>query len=451
MKKLVLLLILVILFTVSCGEAIDDSSKAQSSEPEVSSSESSDESVQDEEPSESAESSAEEKVITDLASLLDAYSGYGEKTSSPVIAEVKTVEDGRIILAGNCAEGGKVYLSDGKKILASANSDHGTFIIEYLLRKANSPLPVELYSAVEGYDVSDKTETTIRYNCFDGLDVASWVWVGKNGWLFFNNTGDQYTNDSHLSSRAAKRISDNIGKRASSLKSKGKKLVYVLIPNPNELEYADMPESIVKGSVCLRDDVAAALTDAGVTVINMGDILKAHSNDGYEMFHHTDSHWTEYSAYWTYVELCKLFTSDGYDSAARDISEFGFANEFRKAGDLYYDLGMDISLFEVESTFSHITFDTPVDLPKYEAENCTRINDNCTKYMEFHNKNGKNKPSFLMMRDSYSIMLFDWLAERSNNSYYKALWDFDYNESEYDNVDYVIYFVCDMNLTNVIR
>ncbi len=444
MKKLIFLLILVILFTVSCGSAVDT--------PETTSSQA-DESHYEDVSSESVseETSAPDIKIETASDLFELFSAFDEKTAAPVIAETKTVEDGRIIIAGSCEENADVWLIEDEKILARSASDHGTFIIEYNLRKADSPLPVALYAVAPGKNVSDKTEETMRYTCHNGLDVAPWVWVGTNGWLFFNNTEAQYTNNDHLSSRSLNRIKENIGKRVQSLAAKGKKLVYVLIPNPNELEYASMPERIVKGTVCLRDEAAKALTDAGATVINMGDILKEHQNDGFEMFHHTDSHWTEYSAYWTYIELCKLFAADGYDSAARDISEFGFENEFRKAGDLYYDLGMDISLFEVNSTFSHIKFDTPVDIAKYEAPDCTRINDRCTEYMEFHNKNGKDKPSFLMMRDSYSIMLFDWLAERANNSYYKPLWKFEYNESEYDNVDYVIYFVCDMNLTNILR
>lgn len=452
MKKIAFLLILVLLFTVSCAENVDNE-KTSSSPADVSVAESEGESSTEEKSSDSEvseEPSEPEIVYTDMTSLRAAYAD-GEKTASPVIAEVKTVEDGRIIIAGTCEEGAKVYFAEGDRILGHANSDHGTFIIEHILRKADSPLPVGIYAVNEGKQVSDAAEERLKYAYNDGLDVASWVWVGSDGWLFFNNTGDQYTNNSKLSSRSVKRINETVGGRAKSLAAKGKKLVYVLIPNPNELYSEFMPESIVKGTVCLRDEVASALTDAGVTVINMGDTLREHMNDGFEMYHHTDSHWTEYSAYWTYVELCKLFTADGYDSSPRDISEFGFANEFRKAGDLYYDLGMNIDLFEVESTFSHIKFDTPVNLPKYKSDKYTQINDDCTNYMEFHNGDSKNKPSYLMMRDSYSIMLFDWLAERAANSYYKPLWDFEYNESNYDNVDYVIYFVCDMNLTSVIR
>jgi hypothetical protein len=58
-----------------------------------------------------------------------------------------------------------------------------------------------------------------------------------------------------------------------------------------------------------------------------------------------------------------------------------------------------------------------------------------------------------MMRDSYSIMLFDWLAERASDSYFKKLWDFDFDINEITTlgVDYIIYFVTDLNLNNVLK
>ena len=50
-------------------------------------------------------------------------------------------------------------------------------------------------------------------------------------------------------------------------------------------------------------------------------------------------------------------------------------------------------------------------------------------------------------------MLFDWLAERASESHYKPLWEFGISVEEAAalGVDYVIVFICDMNLNSVLK
>ena len=110
-------------------------------------------------------------------------------------------------------------------------------------------------------------------------------------------------------------------------------------------------------------------------------------------------------------------------------------------------------LLRFRSTFSHITFTTPIDRLKYDHEEATVINNDNMDQMDFTNPDGEGKPSFLMLRDSYSIMLFDWLAERASESHYKPLWEFEISAEDAAalGVDYIIVFVCDMNLNSVLR
>lgn len=399
----------------------------------------------------SSETSYDEGKIADL---IAKYSHLGSATEKCVVLESKTVADGRAIISGYCEEGSDIYLAEGGNVTQVIKSHKGTYIIEINFAKGEKRKELEIYAKTEGKGVSEPVSAALRYSASAEGEFQHYVRVGKEGWLFFTNTEPQYTNNEHLAENRKNRITSRIRDRVSTLAEIGTKIIYVFIPNPNEVYSEYMPDEVEKGSVILREEVAKALSDAGATVIDMGETLKGLKGGEFEVYHRTDSHWTEYAAYFAYKALCDKFVSDGFTGAApRDISEFNFTNEFRAAGDLYFDLGLDEYEFKVYSTFSDISFDAPVNLPKYAANDRSRINDDCMKEMTFHNANGSNKPSFIMMRDSYSIMLFDWLAERASDSYFKKLWDFDFDINEITTlgVDYIIYFVTDLNLNNVLK
>lgn len=439
-KALCLILILVLAFLSGCGKGdTETSSGATGDESKTVSGDASGETSFDE---------------TTIQGLIDKYSHFEYQTDKPVIVDSLTVTDGRAVISGYCEENSEVYLVEKGNITQKITSYKGTYIIEIILSEKETSKEVDIYAITEGKAVSRPVQTAVSYKNYVECEYQHYVRVGKAGWLFFTNTEPQYTNNEGLSENRKSRIISRIQSRVSNLSQQGTKIIYVLIPNPNEIYSEYMPEEIIKGTVSYREEIASALSEGGATVIDMGETLKNLKGGEFELYHRTDSHWTEYAAYFAYKAICEQFASDGFSGASpRDISEFGFKNERRAAGDLYFDLGLDETSFKTHSTFSDITFETPVDLPKYSADDRSRINDDCMEYMEFHNSAGQNKPSVLMMRDSYSIMLFDWLAERCGSSYFKPLWEFQFDANEISSlgVDYVIYFITDMNLNSIIR
>ena len=447
-KKILCLLLLVCVFAVSCsgGNAPAESSAIAGDGSGADGAEQSETSLGE-------ESAPADIPLPRTEAEVKRYRS-GETDSEPVaVAEYITAEDRRGIVGGTCPEGAEVFAVLRSKVIGYAAGSHGTFILELPLPQSESALDVKLYCSEQGKNVSTPVTVKLSSYATGEYPAPGVVWVGKNGWLFFNNTEKQFTNNEDLSQRVINRISNRTQRRVEALANHGTELIYVLIPNPNELYPQEMPDSIQQGSVSLREQAAAALSQAGATVIDMGPALKAQLGSGRELYHHTDSHWTEYAAYFAYKSICDVFSKRFPGAAARDISEFGFSEEFREAGDLYYDLGMQKHLLKFRSTFSHITFETPVDRPKYASPSSTVINNDNMEYMQFVNPEGAGKPSFLMLRDSYSIMLFDWLAERASVSYYKPLWEFEISAEEAAalEVDYVIVFICDMNLNSVLK
>ena len=444
-KRLICLLLLLCVFAVSCANDTEQSESAELSgisEPELSDTES------------GAESEPEQLPLPRTEAEVKRYRTGGEQSAQVEVAEYITAENFRGIVGGTCPEGAEVFAVLRSKVIGHAASSHGTFILELPLPQSESLLEVKLYCSEEEKSVSEPAVIKMHSYATGEYPAPGVVWVGKDGWLFFNNTEKQFTNNENISNRMRSRVVSRTKQRVEALAQSGTELIYVLIPNPNELYPQEMPDGIEQGTVCLREQAAEALREGGATVIDLGPALKAQlGNTNHELFHHTDSHWTEYAAYFAYKAICDEFAKRFPAASARDISEFGFAEEFREAGDLYYDLGMQKHLLRFRSTFSDVTFTTPVDWLKYAHEEATVINNDNMDQMDFTNPDGEGKPSFLMLRDSYSIMLFDWLAERASESHYKPLWEFEISAEEAAalGVDYIIVFVCDMNLNSVLR
>ncbi|HPE94808.1 MAG TPA: DHHW family protein, partial [Bacillota bacterium] len=263
-----------------------------------------------------------------------------------------------------------------------------------------------------------------------------------------------YINNDSLGEELLSRVTTNTQSKVDWLESEiGAKLIYILIPNTNEIYPEYMPDSIIQGSVSLREEVAGAFEAGGAYVIDMYDTLISHKDDQLPIFHKTDSHWSEYGAYFAYQALFSYISGEFPDASPRDISDFNFSLEQRYAGDLYYDTGLDITQLTVESTFSDIKFNTPVYLDKYASALETRINEATMGSLSFSNTAALELPDVYIMRDSYSVMMFDWIAERCGESYFKPLWEFSFNTDEILSYspDYVIYIISDMNILSILR
>ena len=388
----------------------------------------------------------------DMQELLDSDK-FVEKTADPEIVEGASVTDGRGVVSGYCETGAVIYFCREGKVLSKVNSVDGTFLAEFEIKQNDSPLTLDIYAKTDSKGFSESVEVRLFFKTKIEELAQSIVRFGSDGWLFFTNTEPQYTNNDVLEEKLTNMITRRAKQKVDWLKqNKDAELIYLLIPNTNEIYSEYMPSSIVKGSESLMKQVGDALTEGGATVLTVTDELFAHKDDGFDLFHKTDSHWTEYGAYFGYKTLFDYISKDFPAAAPRPMTDFTFERVVKDAGDLYYDLGFDEKKFKVTSTFATEKFDTGVDLPKYMTDDATRINEATMEYMSFSSSD-TSKPNVFVMRDSYSVMMFDWIAERCQNVVYKPLWEFGFHTEEIEgmDVDYVIYIICEMNILSILR
>ncbi|PKM63270.1 MAG: hypothetical protein CVU97_01225 [Firmicutes bacterium HGW-Firmicutes-21] len=391
--------------------------------------------------------------LIDLTSMTG--SDYSSKTDEPEIIEYRTVADGRAVFAGTCEEGATIYIEHDGKVIMSTKSHYGSFIFELSVTPQSSPMEVSVYAKAENKALSESVSGVAYYET-DDPGISEWVWVGKDFRLFFSATKNNYYRNDVLDNRQEKNAKQRIAERVTWLdENLGAKPIYILVPNPNEIYGEYMPDGMVRQfeTTSLHEQTVRLLNESGAVVIDMKPILEQHKNDEFAIYHHTDSHWTEYAAFFAYTELFDYISRSFDASKPRPIEDFGFRNESRQVGDLYTDLSMDETILYETSTFSNISFQTPVGIPKYKNDISTLIHEEPTKEYTFINPDSTGKPNVIILRDSYSIMMFDFIAERCATTTMRSMWDFSFDKALFTelDIDYVIYIICDMNLKNLYK
>ena len=131
------------------------------------------------------------------------------------------------------------------------------------------------------------------------------VILGNEGFLFFagegtleNYTGSQPMTDAELAAWVAL-----FERRASWLRSQGIPCVVVVAPNKESVYPEMIPGSIVRGAGRSRlDRVMEALRQRAIPVIDPRTTLVSKKPE-HRMYYMTDTHWSEWGAYWAYREI----------------------------------------------------------------------------------------------------------------------------------------------------
>ena len=129
------------------------------------------------------------------------------------------------------------------------------------------------------------------------------VILGRNGWLYYEGTANDYLNIPTMTERAAKNAAHSLKMLQDHAKAQGADFVLAVIPNKNSLYGENMPSS---WKMLAQDGnyelMMKALADEGV---NTADVLGALAAEGKVLYQQTDTHWTYEGALTGYRSILK--------------------------------------------------------------------------------------------------------------------------------------------------
>lgn len=146
-------------------------------------------------------------------------------------------------------------------------------------------------------------DSAIRGRVF-GVSTVDSVVVGKDGWLFYTDTVNDYTGAQPLSDRALFNIANNVSIMQQYAEARGARFVFTIAPNKNTLYPQFMPYTLTAADRSAHNAVRLRerLDSLGVNYV---DLFEMFDSRGEVLYLERDSHWNDRGALLVCNELLR--------------------------------------------------------------------------------------------------------------------------------------------------
>lgn len=356
------------------------------------------------------------------------------------------------VVVGRCEEDAEITATTAGGQSVTATTDSGCYSVR--LKKEGTKTRVYLTA----------TGTITEEFALDAKPVVPtsdmWPIVGASGYnFFFQKMMPDFMQTNTLTENQLSSFTSKIETRISALESASPntEIIYMIVPSKASVYPELVPEEYAQGTGESKlQQVNAALTAGGATVIDLLDIFSEHKDDAYKLYWKTDSHWTDYGAYVAYDALFNYISDEFPAAAPRSMEDFTFNSNYYNGGDMAYYMMMDQDEVQEYNYYRTPNFSMESEIAgvqRYRAVNYLMYNENEVVAERTFSTGNANLPDLYVMRDSYSTQIYDILADRGNTTLYKSMWNYTYNLSEISNnqPDYVIYILAEWNIDSVLQ
>ena len=271
-----------------------------------------------------------------------------------------------------------------------------------------------------------------------GDSVNDKVIAGKDGWLFFHETLDDYMNGSGLSSDEINLLYRNLYLQCEYLTERGIGFIFMAAPNKNSIYGEYMPQryrkSLSKTNLELLNE---CLSSGSVPFINLQELLIV-NKDKQQLYHKKDTHWNNYGAMLAYGEIMKKASGLTGQFDYDDFVNSSYIIEKNWQGDLDAVLlpafpGRDYQVeFDKETQYRFIR-----PMRTYED-------------MLIETESTANDKRLLMFRDSFANALIPFLSDAFGYVCYSRAVPFNYSLIDRADPDIVIVEIAERNLPRLL-
>lgn len=255
--------------------------------------------------------------------------------------------------------------------------------------------------------------------------VEGQVVLGKDGWLYYSPTLDDYMGRS-MGEAELERAAQNLASIQRYCESRGARFIFTIAPNKNSLYSDSMPDWIDEDHADSNAEKLRPYFEAyGVNYVDLFDVF---SERGEVLYYRTDSHWNNRGAA---LAADAILAAAGIESHAFDEA---FTQGDMHLGDLYemlYPAGDEREEGEVFSP--GFTYSVSGNPRGGEAQKIKTSND-------------AQEGSLLCWRDSFGNALYPYLAERFAQAQFLRSASYDLTQLDALGADVVIIELVERNL-----
>lgn len=250
--------------------------------------------------------------------------------------------------------------------------------------------------------------------------TADGVIQGKNGWLYYKDSLDDYLGQDLLSDRSLFNIAHMLSMTQQALEEKGVNFLFTIAPNKNSLYGDNMPyyDKLKVSDQTNRENLESWLTTEKVAY---ADLYQALMEEDEVLYHARDSHWNNKGAA---LAADVLMDALGKDHDSYEGESYTVRRDY--TGDL------DTMLYPLASTADdEIYYDKETTYATVE-EIQSNFDPRITTV------NPVKEGSLVMYRDSFGNALLPYMADAYANAYFSRGIPYQLMDVETHNADTVI-------------
>jgi len=273
------------------------------------------------------------------------------------------------------------------------------------------------------------------------------VIVGKDGWLFYDNEGQDFMNTNAMSQNQVNAVAVTLSLIQEEVQNKGGKFTFVPAPNKASVYGEYLPYNYIKADENNLTRICKALKEYGVNYTDLPSVLVANKDKG--IYHRRDSHWNYLGAM---IGYNSIMDSLGTEHKNYDNAPYKYELTWRADLDkLLYPAGgfMDYQ-YEYDIAYDDFKFTTPKGVKDVKEQLATFMSDKeeGDSNIKTSNKNAREGSVLYMVRDSFGRALLPMMIDNYGEATFKRTNCPDVASIK-EGTDFV-YEIVERNLNNVI-
>lgn len=246
------------------------------------------------------------------------------------------------------------------------------------------------------------SSNALIYGKLFGTSTTDQVLIGKNNWMYYTETLNDYTGQHLMTERALKNVVHNLALMQKYVESRGSEFLLVIAPNKNSIYDENMPYYYRKRTGKNNYERLMPLLDSAG--IHYTDLFTAFAESDEVLYLERDSHWTNKGAVLVYNQIMENTDLDyeTYEHIPYEVKK-------DHMGDLTE------MLYPENSEPDENEYYQKKWLHSYNNE----VTDNMDDWIE--TSSPKSDACLLMYRDSFGESVLPFLAEEFGNAYFSRL------------------------------
>ena len=251
-----------------------------------------------------------------------------------------------------------------------------------------------------------------------GVSASDQVLVGKDGWLYYTGTLDDYLGRNQMSEKGLANAVHNIGLMQQYVEDRGSRFLITIAPNKNSVYDSHMPSNYLRSGENNHTRLTPLLKQAG---IHYADLYEIFEESDECLYLQGDSHWNNKGALLVCRKLLdgldREYDGSAYDSwevrkeHTGDLAEMLYSVAAKPEDNVYYDR-----------------------IPIYAYVN--DVEDTEEDWIETINPNGQGR--LLMFRDSFGNSMLPILANEFEYGYFSRLVPYNLGNLDKYHLEYVV-------------